>query len=373
MLGLGDYSSAYIDNGVALFILAACAALWRWREAPDALVLAAFFLGLAAGAKYQALMALPPLGVFVLWRERRARVLATALLCFLLPCGYWYARNALLTGDPFNPVGGRVFGFTNWNLDDYRVQFQDLRGRAGWPPPMLWPVLAAPFGKRWQHSAALRAATVFCACSLLIWAVTSRYPRYLSFAYPLLALTAAAGWLTLFDGVAAAWRKTFPQRGRGIALDRARRWLVAAPMIAAAVVAFGMTARRAQMIAVTPAQRDAVLRQRVPGYAVMNELREHATGRVYQIGLESAIYYGPRPVWGDVFGPWRYADFIRLAPAELARKLWAEGFEILAVSLPTARDLEARPGFADHFIPMYAEDGAKAYRIRPSEHRTGPP
>ena len=46
-LVLGNYWSARIDNGVALFVLAACTALW-WREAPprnDArwLALAAFF------------------------------------------------------------------------------------------------------------------------------------------------------------------------------------------------------------------------------------------------------------------------------------------------------------------------------------------
>jgi hypothetical protein len=31
-LGLGDYSNALIDMGVALFVLSACVALWWWRE-----------------------------------------------------------------------------------------------------------------------------------------------------------------------------------------------------------------------------------------------------------------------------------------------------------------------------------------------------
>ena len=57
----------------------------------------------------------------------------------------------------------------------------------------------------------------------------------------------------------------------------------------------------------------------------MNYLREHATGRVYQIALSEAIYYGPNPVWGDALGPWRYSDFISLPPPEMARKLAETG------------------------------------------------
>jgi hypothetical protein len=370
--GLGDYTSAYIDNGVALFILAACAALWWWRESPPRdgarwLALAAFFLGVAAGSKYQALMVLPPLGIFVLWHERRPRVLAGTLLCFLVPCAYWYVRNAFATGDPFNPIGGRVFGFTNWNLDDYRWQFQDLRNHAAWPKPILWAILVVPFSMHWKRTAALRAAVIFCAYSLFIWMLTSRYPRYLAMAYPLLALTTATGWQTLFGGIVATLRETMPER-RGMALDRAGRWLAIALMIVAVIVTFEKTRRKAGMIAVTPEQREVFLRQHVRGYAVMNHLREHAMSRVYQIGLESTIYYGPRPVWGDVFGPWRYADFIPLAPADLARKLSAEGFEFIAVSLTVASDLEARPGFGDHFTLMHEKDDAKAYRLRQYEH-----
>ena len=98
---------------------------------------------------------------------------------------------------------------------------------------------------------------------------------------------------------------------------------------------------------------------------VMNYLREHATGRVYQIALIEATYYGPVPVWGDAIGPWRYSDFIVLPPAEFARKLSGLGFEAIAVSGATAPRLEAQPGFHDHFTLMYEMDNARAYRIVP--------
>ncbi len=218
-LGMGDYTSALIDMSVALFVLAACAALWWWREAPPPrgarwLALAAFFLGVAAGSKYQALTVLPLLGLFVLWHERRPRVLALALLCFLVPCVYWYARNAIQTGDPFNPIGARVFGFTNWNAQDFKLQLQDVRDHSSLPNGFIWAVLAVPFSAYWKRSAALRAALVFCAYSLLVWSLTSRYPRYLTAAFPLLALTAAVGWQTIFSAIAARLRRAMPESDR---------------------------------------------------------------------------------------------------------------------------------------------------------------
>jgi hypothetical protein len=131
---------------------------------------------------------------------------------------------------------------------------------------------------------------------------------------------------------------------------------------------FNMTRRSVAAIASTPAARAAFLDAHVPGYAVMNYLREHATGRVYQIALSEAIYYGPTPVWGDAIGPWRYADFIVLPPAEFARKLRGLGFEAIAVGASAAPMLAAQPGFLDHFALMYEKAGAKAYRILPANH-----
>lgn len=91
--------------------------------------LVAFLFCVAAGSKYQVLWLLPLFGAALLRRHRlqgpgwRMRsgwpTWRGAALAFALPCMYWYARNALLTGEPFNPLGGRLLGFTDWNLDDY--------------------------------------------------------------------------------------------------------------------------------------------------------------------------------------------------------------------------------------------------------------
>lgn len=367
-LGIGDYTSALIDMSVALFVLAACACLWWWRETPAPrparwLLLSAFFLGVAVGSKYQALTVMPLLGIFVLWHERRPRVIALALLCFLVPCVYWYARNAIQTGDPFNPIGARIFGFTNWNAQDYKLQLQDVRDHSSLPNGFIWAVLAVPFSAYWKRSPALRAALVFCAYSLFVWSLTSRYPRYLTASFPLLALTAAVGWQAIFSAISARLRRAMPALDRSGGLDRAGRWFAVILLAAGVGVILHLTRIKAATVAATPLQREAFLRSRVPGYEVMKYLREHATGRVYQVALSEATYYGPSPVWGDALGPWRYADFIALPPAEYARKLADLGFEAMAVSAATVPVLEAQPGFHDHFAVMYEKDNAKAYRI----------
>ena len=382
-LGIADFESALIDISVALFVLAACTALWWWRESdasgdqargPRWLALAAFFLGVAAGSKYQALTVLPLVALFVVRRERRLKVWGVALLCFLIPCLYWYARNAITTGDPFNPIGARLFGFTNWNAADYKNQFDDVQAHAGWPNGFLWGVLFAPFALAWKRSPAVRAATVFSAYSLFVWALTSRYPRYLAASVPLIALVSVVGWQALLGGLADGLRRVLPRWNRSGVLDRAGRWLGVLVVLIGVGGSFYMARRSVAAIATTPAERTAFLEAQVPGYAVMNYLREHVTtGRVYQIALSETIYYGPTPVWGDAIGPWRYADFIVLPPAEFARKLRGLGFEAIAVGASAVPMLESQPGFLDHFALMYDKAGAKAYRILPPKNdRTQP-
>jgi len=372
-LGIGDYSNALIDMGVALFVLSAWIALWWWNESHAAqpaqgarwLALAAFFLGLAAGSKYQALTFLPLAAWFVVRRERRPAVWVAGLVCFLLPCVYWYARNAVMTGDPFNPIGAKVFGFTNWNLADYKNQVDDVRAHAALPNFLIWPVVLAPLSLAWRRSPAVHAAIVFCAYSLLVWALTSRYPRYMTASFPLLALVAVLGWQVLLGWIAGALRRLLPANGR-------TGWPLRAGGIAAglflavlAAVSFRHTTSELAKVSPGPAEREAFLRANVPGYAVMNHVREHVTGRVYQIALSEAIYYGPNPIWGDTLGPWRYADFPLLPAAEAARRFAGLGFEAIVMPDAVARTLVGREDFNRHFTLMVAQDGAKAYRILP--------
>jgi hypothetical protein len=117
------------------------------------------------------------------------------------------------------------------------------------------------------------------------------------------------------------------------------------------------------MVSPTPEQRTAFLRKNVPGYAAMHYLREHPHGRLYQVALSEAIYYGPDAVWGDTLGPWRYSDFLAAPADEMARKFASLGFGSLVVAAPYVPILAARPGFDKHFVLLFEADGAKAYRI----------
>ncbi|AGU47338.1 putative transmembrane protein [Variovorax paradoxus B4] len=382
-VGIGDYSNALIDMGVALFVLSACVALWWWRESQPVqggtrwLGLAAFCLGVAAGSKYQALTFLPLVALFVVWHERRPRAWALALLCFLVPCVYWYARNAVMTGDPFNPIGARVFGFTDWIPADYVQQVADVRDHAARPNALIWAVFLAPFSLLWKRSAALRAAGWFCFYSVAVWLLTSRYPRYLTASFPLLALMAAIGWQVLFGWMAAGVRRAFGARGGQAGavaaapaatmpagrLGLAGDWVVVLLLAALAAVSLGQTAGKVAMISPTPETREAFLRQHVPGYAAMDYLRQHANGRVYQIALNEAIYYGPNPIWGDTLGPWRYRDFLLLLPGDMARKLSALGFTAIVMPTSMVPTLATRPGFDEHFALLYEKDGGRVYRI----------
>ena len=64
-----------------------------------------------------------------------------------------------MTGDPFNPIGAKLFGFSNWNLADYKNQVEDVRLHAGLPNLLIWAVLLAPFSEAWRRSPAVHAAS----------------------------------------------------------------------------------------------------------------------------------------------------------------------------------------------------------------------
>ena len=361
ILSKAQYDRAYIDMGATLFILVACAALMEWRSSAARrwLVVSAFSLGVAAGAKYQVLALLPFFAVVLAMRDRRPTTWLLAALAMALPCIYWYARNAWLTGDPFNPVGGRLFGFSDWNLADYQGQFADLRDKAGWPDWLLWPAIAVPFIAVLRQRPAVRGALALGGYMLLVWAITSRYPRYLMTAYPVLVLLSSAGACHV---VRAASR-------RAIASSAPRLARIGGGLIMLCVLIAGTTwtLRHVQRIAATPAEREALLLSEVNGYGTWAWLRENPSGRIYQLGLEESLYYAPQPVWGDVFGPWRYADVVSLTPEAMHRKLASQGFDALVLDTARWPTLARQAGFDRFFILRHTEGAVRLYRLRPNE------
>lgn len=358
LLTKGEYSNAYIDMGVTMFVLAAAIAFAQWRRSGRDrtwLATGAFLLGVAVGSKYQVLGLLPFFAIALLLCDRRASTVLLAIVSLALPCAYWYVRNAVATGDPFNPIGGPIFGFTDWDAADHHGQFADLRRNAGFPSWLLWPALLAPWLPGLRRSAAAREAMWLCGWMLLVWLVSSRYPRYLMPAYPLLALLSVASVEQLLTGAPASQSKRWKIFARGTA------WLLLAAVTAAAVTGFHKQSRG---IAATPEARDSMLRAQVRGYDIWEHLRAHPIGRVYQLGVEDSLYYAPQPVWGEVFGPWRYRDVQRLPPQQMHRKLSSQHFDALVIDTERVPGVVTQPGFGDWFELLRSAGSVQLYRLK---------
>jgi hypothetical protein len=370
-----EFGNAYIDMGVTFFVFAGCLAFYLWMEDRQQriwLAAAAFLMGVAAGSKYQALTFLPIFAAAMLALDRRPGTIATALICLLIPSAYWYARNAVMTGDPFDPLGGKIFGFFDWNLGDYQHQFYDIRLHADWPHWLLWAALVSPLIKRCRESAFARAAMLFYAYSLLVWALTSRYPRYLMPVYPLLALFAAYGWKWMWEAGTSRISIFYAGRVTGIRLlppssaqpyvrYQTAGWTTI--LILVSITATLQLKSSLHAIAPTAADRDEILKTKVSGYPVLAYMRQSHFLKTYQFGLEGAIYYAPNPIYGDHFGPARYRDFASLKANELASKLKALGFDSMIVHVGLWPNIVVQADFDRYFIKVYSNRSVNLYRV----------
>ncbi|WP_426337228.1 ArnT family glycosyltransferase [Pseudoduganella sp. R-31] len=356
------YDNAMVDAAVTLFIFAGCLVFYRWQQQPQRralLAMACFLLGVAVGIKYQALQLLPVPAIVLLVRTRSPRDWLIAAVALLLPCAYWYARNYVLTGDPVNPIGGKLFGFSDWNLGDFQHQFEDLKRNEGWPVWFIWPALLAPVIASVRRLPGVRAGSMLAALSITLWLLSSHYPRYLMPLYPVLALLAAAVWYWLF---VAVWKLL--ARGETSKLQsKAVAVCVALGLLAVLPGALKTVHRTWKLVSPTTAAREAVLQQRITGYPMLVYLREHPMGRTYQFGLEDSIYYAPPRTGGDHFGPGRYRDHADLPPADLAKALRRSGYASLLIHTVRWPGIETKPGFAQFFTLVHRDGPVSLYRI----------
>ncbi len=114
-------TSAYVDLGMTFFTTASVLALLRWREEgfakPGWLWVSALAMGLAAGSKYNALIAWLVVNLLVIFlyvrhSGRQMKGVGYGLLFFglaALAASPWYIRNWLLTGNPFHPLFSSLF------------------------------------------------------------------------------------------------------------------------------------------------------------------------------------------------------------------------------------------------------------------------
>jgi hypothetical protein len=360
--GRDQYAYACVDLGASLFVFASYAAYLQAQESPHKsrwLAMAAFLLGVACGGKYQTLSFIPLLVLGIWFTDRRPSTIAKTALALLLPCAYWYVRNAVLTGDPFQPMGGKIFGFSDWNLADYQAQFADLKRNAAWPRWYLWPVLLLPLWSRLRQSPLMRTAFCICVYGVAFWLASSHYPRYLLPLYPLLCILSMVVWNILFQGT--AHKIAFLHKTR--APQTTMRWWTAALVLCVPVV-FANWAKTIDKVSPTQASRDTLLQKKIASYDALTYLNNNPSQKIYQYGIDDAIYYSQAPLYGDGFGPWRFADFADLPPREFARKLASLGFDRLIInSLPNPA-LEKQADFSKYFSPLFSRDDVTVYRVQ---------
>ena len=376
------YADAYVDFGAAAFVTGALILLAQGLagEAADSTpVFASFLMGAAVGTKYQALVFVPLLCWGLTRQHPSRKQVLQAAVAFALPSAYWYLRNAVATGDPFDPLGGRVFGFHDWNLADYQYQLLDVEAGRGWPSPLIWPALASPLLLAFRSTPpAIKRLVLFGAYGAAAWYLTSRFPRYFIATAPLACLLASwVVWLPTrraLGGFAARLTKALELKIRQIPFLRADSALASGgrQALAYAVVVAILwhpirvnLVRDWNLVAADQTQRQAFLSTALAPYrGVLTYLDRHPGLRIYQKGLEAALYYAPHPIYGDHFGPWRYRDFLVDPPALMAQKLRDAGLETLVVQVAKDQEPLNTPGFADEFSRVYRDPIFHVYALK---------
>ena len=366
-LTLSQYGGAMADLGVALFVFFGFACLFIWREKKNfpILCIAAFLIGVAAGIKYQALIFIPLFAVVVLLRERRPLHLLGLLVLFALPCLYWYLRNYLIAGDPFNPMGARIFGYWGWNAGDMALQLADIKRVADWPKVYVWPALGAVFLRSKFGCQPFVAALVFSIYAFIVWIFTSHYSRYLMPAFPFIALLTAIVINHLYTQLivrsnltSSSWKSQF--------FVITQNTLAALFLAVLSTAVFISSLKEWKLIQTTAEGRSTFLRTQIKSFEISEFLQHHPEYRVVQIDLESDLYYLPANTIGDVFGPGRYRDFDGLSSAELANRL--KSFRTNAILLSTqsaeSQRILERKDFLDYFVPIKKTSNAELYGLK---------
>jgi len=362
----GGYINAIVDMGVTLFIFSACITFYFWLENPNKrywLGISAFYLGIAIGSKYQALSYLPIFAITLFIRQCKLSNFFIVLFWLLLPCIYWYVRNTIVTGDPFDPIGGRIFGFTDWNIDDYKLQFEDLKRHADWPSVVLWSAPLTILNQKLRNTLFTRAALIMSSYAFIVWFLTSHYSRYLMSAFPILALLAGSAWQWI---ICISLKELAPFRKAHIFLSQNTKWQSIAWffLISAILVPMVLMSYKSwNFIAPTQSERDLIISKNTPGYKVLTYLKNNPMGKTYQIGVTDGIYYGSYPIWGDVFGPGRFRDFQNLNSDELASKLKGLGFSSLIIDTKSMPQIESNSDINCYFTNVFQADEVILYRI----------
>lgn len=188
------------------------------------LFLAGYLAGAAAGCKYTGLVySVLPLAVLLLWKLRRNlnQSGATAILAFALAVGLgggaWYAKNAVVCGNPTYPLLYPLFGGGTWNAEKHqrwtKIHFppdyaasslaQDtarITVTSDWLGPLVWPFALVGLIADKRLDARRKSLLIMTLWLVAVWwLLTHRIDRFWLPLLPFLAVAAADG-LHAFPG-----------------------------------------------------------------------------------------------------------------------------------------------------------------------------
>jgi hypothetical protein len=229
--------AAYADMAWAFYELLALYALMLWKEKdhPRLLAIAAMMMGWAMGSKYLALGGLAVLGLWILWQGRHIGLSKafTSVATFGIVCSLvalpWYVKTLVQAGNPIYPflfggpgwdterlrilmaymrsfgVGRHLFDFLllPWNLYARNTEFGTL-GAAFEVPGLLVPLAALyPIGSRCRTMNDVAGIT---GLHFVVWAVGSQQTRFLLPILPALALLSAGSGIFLMRRLQNRWK-----------------------------------------------------------------------------------------------------------------------------------------------------------------------
>jgi hypothetical protein len=327
-----SFSSAFVDNGVLLFITAAFLALAHWQEGEDRgwLWFAAILAGMAMGTKYLAALFTLPLGVWVLWHSRNLKTTVQFALLVSAVGLFWYVRSWWLVGNPVHPFAGEIFGYSIWTADDLRNQMLELgshglektalnllllpwkmfseahrfngaTGHAGW---LVGVFMLSCLLLRWQRPV-LRPVHLWCLCYLVIWFFTSQVVRYLMVMLPLMSLCAV---MVFAEGFGRVWAASTKPDSPGTAGSQALVLVV----LVLGYFSLQRIYREILWFPLTPETQHQALLESQPAYAAsLAALADSriSEGPILQIQVPEFRWFFPGRVYGDWMGRYPWSDF----------------------------------------------------------------
>lgn len=305
------FGTAFVDLGLTTYIFFSFIAVCLWWQTREItlLFLGIFLLGIAVGIKYQGLMYLPIFLLLVLYRERRIPVLFICLGVFLASGSHWYLYNYLISGNPFPPLGGEIFGYWNWDKLDMQHQLKDIDVRFGLPDKYYFIGLySLLFMKR--HSTNLNGLIFISLTSTLLWLLTSGYERYISYSYPFFTILTAYSLQKIYTAYFSQHKTIGLGKVEHSFLNK--KAFKSILIIAALINTGSFLSEYSKRISWSEENIHEVYKRDSGLYEILSVAELPVKTRLYQLGYEGEIFYSPVTLYGDWFGPYRYREFLKI-------------------------------------------------------------